>query len=166
MQLPDSSSQQHLYTEESSTGDSLHPAPVREVKSQFDAELDYYLKRHDPKDEGFDVVVRYALDGDAALAVYLPHGRLTLNSFFHPLSIGGKLKQHPIQEKFLLKDALDRIIIGRFESDSLIIGIRIDSTGVYGGTMTLRGEARGHGIYRAALISKGTGSTTNGKASD
>ena len=150
MQLPDSSSQQHLYTEESSTGDSLHPAPVREVKSQFDAELDYYLKRHDPKDEGFDVVVRYALDGDAALAVYLPHGRLTLNSFFHPLSIGGKLKQHPIQEKFLLKDALGRIIIGRFESDSLIIGIRIDSTGVYGGTMTLRGEARGHGIYRAA----------------
>ena len=150
MQLPDRSSQQQLYTEESPMGDSLHPAPIREVKSQFDAELDYYLKRHDPKDEGFDVVVRYALDGDSALAVYLPHGRLTLNSFLHPLSIGSEVKPHPILEKFLLKDALGRIIIGRFESDSLLMGVRIDSTGVYGGTMTLRGEACGHGIYRAA----------------
>ncbi len=85
------------------------------------------------------MVTRYAQEGDSNVAVYLPEGRLTLSGTLHP---------H--QGKGLTRDARGRIVIGRFQADTLISGVRIDSAGFYAGQMNRRGEAWGHGFYRAA----------------
>ncbi len=110
-----------------------------ERRQQLDAEIKYYLDRHDPQDEGFDMVTRYAQQGDSSMAVYLPQGRLTMGSSF---------RRRP--GKVLMKDQLGRLIIGHIETDTLISGVRIDSTGFYAGQMNRRGEAFGHGFYRSA----------------
>ena len=113
--------------------------PQNERQRLIDAEIQYYLERHNPLDEGFDMVVRYAEEGDSTMAVYMPRGRLTL---------GNMLNRH--QGKSLMKDARGRLIIGRFQADTLVSGIRIDSLGFYAGQMNHRGEAWGHGSYRSA----------------
>jgi len=105
----------------------------------IDAEIQYYLERHDPQDEGFDMVTRYAQQGDSSMAVYLPKGRLT---------IGCSIGRHT--GKVLVKDRSGRLIIGRIGNDTLVSGVRIDSLGFYAGQMNRRGEAFGHGFYRSA----------------
>ena len=106
---------------------------------QIAAEIKYYLDRHDPQDEGFDMVTRYAERGDSSMAVYLPQG---------PLSLESMLKPH--EGKALTRDALGRLVIGRIQADTLVSGVRIDSAGFYAGQMNRRGEACGHGFYRSA----------------
>lgn len=103
------------------------------------AEIDYYLERHDPQDEGFDMVVRYAEYGDSSMAVYLPPGRMSLRNLL-PLQHG----------KVMVKDSLGRLVVGRFQADTLLSGVRIDTTGIYAGMMNRRGEASGHGFCRLA----------------
>jgi len=108
-------------------------------QQQLDAEIKYYLDRHDPQDEGFDVVTRYAQHGDSSMAVYLPKG---------PLSLASSISRRP--GKVLRRDRQGRLIIGRIDTDTLVSGVRIDSTGFYAGQMNRRGEAFGHGFYRSA----------------
>lgn len=103
------------------------------------AEIDYYLERHDPLDEGFDMVARYAEYGDSSMAVYLPPGRMSMRNL---LSL-----RHG---KGLTRDSLGRLIIGRYQADTLVCGVRIDSTGIYAGRMNRHGEASGHGFCRQA----------------
>ena len=43
-------------------------------------ELEYYLQRHDVNDEGFDMVARYAEEGDSTLSVYMPQGELQVQA--------------------------------------------------------------------------------------
>ena len=43
-------------------------------------ELEYYLQRHNVVDEGFDMVARYAKEGDSTLTAYMPHGNLVLTN--------------------------------------------------------------------------------------
>ncbi len=105
----------------------------------LDEEIAYYLERHNPLDEGFDIVTRYAEQGDATMAAYLPQGRLSLSSM-RPRHEG----------KALVRDAQGRRIIGFYHADTLASGVRIDSAGFYAGMMNRRGEASGHGIYRQA----------------
>ena len=118
---------------------SSNPAAAAECQQRIDAEIKYYLERHNPLDEGFDIVVRYAEEGDSTMAVYLPQGRLTLSNM---------LNRH--QGKSLVSDAQGRLVIGRFQSDTLVSGLRIDTLGIYAGMMNHRGEAWGHGFYRSA----------------
>ena len=113
--------------------------PQSERERLIAEEIRYYLERHNPQDEGFDIVVRYAEQGDSTMAVYLPKGRLTL---------GNMLNRH--QGKSLMKDARGRLIVGCFHADTLVSGLRIDTVGFYAGMMNRRGEAWGHGSYRSA----------------
>ena len=76
---------------------------------QIAAEIKYYLDRHDPQDEGFDMVTRYAERGDSSMAVYLPQG---------PLSLESMLRPH--EGKALTRDALGRLVIGRIQADTLV----------------------------------------------
>ena len=122
------------------------PQPSLDIRAQdqerqqlITQELKYYFERHNPQDEGFDMVARYAEHGDSSIVVYLPQGRMTL---------GNTLNPH--RGKALIKDDCGRWIIGRFQADTLVSGVRIDSTGFYAGQMNRRGEAWGHGFYRDA----------------
>ena len=45
-------------------------------------ELEYYLQRHNVVDEGFDMVARFAKEGDSTLTAYMPHGNLVLTNAF------------------------------------------------------------------------------------
>ncbi|MCR4808403.1 MAG: glycosyl hydrolase family 25 [Prevotella sp.] len=108
-------------------------------QQQMQAELHYYLERHDNRDEGFDWVVDYAARGDSSVRHYLPLGRVSLLS----------LMKRP-NGKRLMRDDKGRLIIGQLENSVLISGVRIDSTGVYAGMMNNWGEATGYGFYRTA----------------
>lgn len=115
------------------------PLKSAERQQRIDAELNYYLQRHDPLDEGFGMVARYAEHGDSSMAVYLPPGRISLSNMLTHY-----------HGKALLKDRCGRLIIGRIHADTLASGVRIDSTGIYAGMMNRYGEAWGHGFYRSA----------------
>ena len=106
-------------------------------------ELDYYLQRHDVRDEGFDMVARYAEEGDSTLSAYMPQGEI---SPFHFISL-----PHTKREgKYIVRDSWNRIIIGHFHNDTLVSGIRIDSLGIYAGQFNRHQQASGHGSYKEA----------------
>jgi lysozyme len=105
-------------------------------------ELDYYMKRHNVVDEGFDMVARYAEEGDSTLSSYMPCSRITPMGFY-------KYKGVKRQGKGIIRDSLGRIIIGLWHADTLASGIRIDSTGIYAGQFNRLLQAEGHGTYRA-----------------
>jgi lysozyme len=113
---------------------------MTERQRMLDAEMKYYMERHTPIDEGYDRVVRYAREGEATVAAYLPQGRVSLSGF-RPLA------NH---SKHVSLDARGRLVIGRMVDDTLLVGVRIDSAGFYAGQMNRRGEAWGHGFYRSA----------------
>ena len=118
--------------------DSAHTERVRLVNS----ELDYYMSRHNVDDEGFDMVARYAAEGDSTLAAYMPKGRVTPVGFFQTDGL-------PRNGKGVTQDSLANIIIGVWQADTLVSGIRIDSAGVYAGQFNRLMEASGHGSYRS-----------------
>lgn len=105
-------------------------------------ELDYYLQRHDVNDEGFDMVARYAEEGDSTLSAYMPRGRVTPLSFFDNCRSSRK-------GKGITTDSCGFTIIGMWQADSLVSGIRIDSTGIYAGQFNAHMKAHGHGSYRS-----------------
>ena len=43
-------------------------------QDKIQAELRYWLERHNVQDEGYDMVARYSVEGDSTLAAYLPEG--------------------------------------------------------------------------------------------
>ena len=110
----------------------------QERKHLIEGEIDYYLTRHDRRDEGFAEVTRYSRQGDKALRAFLPKGRVTLGSTIFQRS-----------GKVLRRDMLGRLVIGRLQGDTLVGGVRIDTTGFYAGEMNRRAEAWGGGFYRS-----------------
>jgi len=107
-------------------------------------ELKYYLDRHNVQDEGYEMVVSYALYGDTMLA-RMPKEPLQL------LNIGpwkGIVRSGTGMER----DTLGRIIIGHYEADTLSNGLRTDTASIYTGDFG-RGVANGHGC---ALADDGT----------
>ena len=105
-------------------------------------ELNYYLSRHNVDDEGFDMVARYAEEGDSTLSAFMPRGHATPLGFL-------RLRSLPRQGKGIGRDAEGNIIIGTWEADTLVEGIRIDSAGIYAGQFNRQMQACGHGSYRA-----------------
>ena len=110
-------------------------------------ELDYYLDRHNVEDEGYEMV--------AAFAAGQRHHE-TLDTI--PIYNIGRWKDHKRQGTAISRDSLGRITIGHWDNDTLVSGIRIDSTGIYqgafiGGRMDdagLSAKANGHGSYITA----------------
>ena len=106
------------------------------------ADLEYYLQRHSVQDEGFDMVARYAQEGDSTLSVYMPKGPFTSRGFI-------LWSNAPRYGKYLIRDSYDRVIIGFFQADTLVYGVRIDPNGTYAGQFNRYLQASGHGSYRA-----------------
>ena len=117
-------------------------AAIRERDALVAAELDYYLQRHNAQDEGYDMVARYAKEGDSVLAVYMPRNPMLLRNVGHWRGL-------PREGTGLTHDAIGRMFIGTFENDTLLEGIRIDTAGIYAGHLSRNGDAEGQGIYRA-----------------
>ena len=115
--------------------------PQHHLKPQIQAELNYYLQRHDVMDEGFDMVARYAEEGDQTLNDYMPEGNLSPFGFFF------RWRDNHREGKCIVTDSRQRIIIGTFHADTLVSGIRIDSLGIYAGQFNRHWEASGHGSY-------------------
>ena len=105
-------------------------------------ELEYYLKRHNVDDEGFDMVARYAEEGDSALSAYMPRG--------HATPLGLLRLRHLLRSgKGIVRDSCGRLVIGTWQADTLVSGIRIDTLGIYAGQFSRAMTADGHGSFRA-----------------
>ena len=85
------------------------------------AELKYYLDRHDVQDEGYEMVAAYQHQTDTLLAL---------------LPVNGIVR----------RDSTGNIIIGTHAQDTLVSGVRLDSAGIYAGYFC-NGKANGHGYY-------------------
>ena len=109
-------------------------------------ELDYYLDRHNVEDEGYEMVAAFA-NGQ--------RHRETLDTI--PIYNVGRWKGKIRQGTAISRDSLGRITIGHWDNDTLVSGIRIDSTGIYQGAFTgvtsgsiVDAKAEGHGSYITA----------------
>ena len=113
----------------------------RQRKAETQAELKYYLDRHDVQDEGFEMVAAYATHGDSLMTSLLPQ---------EPVSIWSIGRWQGIQRRGygLSSDSLGRVVLGEYEADTLRSGIRIDSAGIYAGDFS-HGLAGGHGAYKS-----------------
>lgn len=120
---------------------TLPDSVLLERQAKIQAELRYYLERHNVQDEGFDMVARYSVEGDSTLAAYLPEGpAIPLNSIhWRGISREGK---------GIVTDDHGRIVIGTFHADTLASGLRLDHEGIYAGIFNRHMEASGHGSYR------------------
>ena len=123
-----------------------HPSADTAAQAQHrrlvNNELEYYLSRHNVDDEGFDMVARYAEEGDSTLSAYMPQGHAT------PLGIL-KLRHMLREGKGIAHDSCGHLIIGTWRNDTLVSGIRIDSLGIYAGQFNRHMKASGHGSFRS-----------------
>mgnify|MGYP002852674507 FL=1 len=102
------------------------------------SELNYYLERHNVRDEGFDMVARYAEEGDSTLTAYRSQGPHLLTNYVRPR-----------RGKSIVVDPYGRPILATFNADTLVCGIRIDTLGTYAGMFNQFKEACGHGSFRS-----------------
>lgn len=107
----------------------------QQMENDRKTEFSYYLDRHNVEDEGFEMV--------AAFANGQRHTE-TLDTI--RLQNVGRWKNHQRQGTAISRDSLGRIIIGQWDCDTLVSGIRIDSAGIYQGAFA-KGKAEGHGSY-------------------
>lgn len=117
-------------------------AAANERLKLIEKELDYYLKRHSVDDEGYSMVADYHALGDSILESYVPKVNGGLLGML-------RLKDIQRQGMGICKDTLGRSYFGLWQADTLNIGIRIDSAGVYAGQFNRKMLAEGHGCYRA-----------------
>ena len=113
-------------------------------QASLQAELDYYLERHNVQDEGFEMVAGYAAHGDSVTSM-LPREPLRV------LNVG-QWRGIPRTGTGLESDPQQRIIVGRYKADTLQSGVRIDAESLYSGDFA-GGLANGHG---ACLTGNGT----------
>lgn len=127
----------------SSAGTKLTPAfkldSIRQQMAEdLKTELDYYLDRHNVSDEGYEMV--------AAFANGKRHHETTDTI---PIYNVGHWKDKKRQGTAISRDSLGRIIIGNWNNDTLVSGIRIDSLSIFQGTFA-DAKAEGHGSYLTA----------------
>ena len=109
-----------------STSSSVSPAVAEELK--------YYFDRHDVQDEGFEMVA--AIASGQRLTV-------SIDPTFTALSVG-TWKGHQRQGTVLSLDSLQRTVVATWQADTIEIGVRADSMGIYMGDFA-RLKAEGHG---------------------
>jgi len=107
-----------------------------QADTRLDDELKYYFDLHTVQDEGYEMVTNYALHGDTLLTNLPPTPLQLLNI--------GRWKGIGRRGTGMECDSAGRIIIGRYDNDTLAVGIRVDSAGVYSGDFA-NGLAHGHG---------------------
>ena len=99
-------------------------------------ELNYYMEHHNVQDEGYEMVVgfangkRHSVELDEHVALW---------------NIG-RWNGHPRKGTALALDSLGRTIVGTCHDDSLFIGLRPDTAGIYLGDFHEE-KAQGHGAY-------------------
>ena len=111
-------------------------AAVALSAATLNEELKYYLDRHNVQDEGYEMIVNFATNGDTMLT-HLPSEPLQL------LNVG-RWQGFPREGTGLDRDTLGRISFAHFEADTLVTGLRTDSAEVYSGDFA-QGLADGHG---------------------
>ena len=122
--------------------DSLRQAANALLKT----ETDYYIERHNVQDEGYEMVATFAQGKRHNVAIdTIPVWNI------------GRWKGKKRQGTAVSRDSQGRIIIGNWEADTLVSGIRIDSLGVYQGSFNKTpidsvrfAKADGHGSYISA----------------
>lgn len=117
-------------------------AATNERKHLIAKELDYYLKSHQVGDEGYEMVAGYAENGDRLVARYIPHQKAGILGMLH-------LKGVKRQGFGLVTDTLQHTFLALWQQDTLVVGLRIDSTGIYSGQFNRQNQADGHGALRA-----------------
>ena len=106
---------------------------------KIEAEILYYLDRHNVQDEGYEVVVGY-IEGKRHHTSINPH--VTLRNV-------GSWKDYQREGTVITLDTLGRTIFGICQADTLVIAIRADKEGTFQGDYSQTG-ASGHGSYQAA----------------
>lgn len=104
-------------------------------------ELDYYLKRHTVSEDGYEMVANFATDRWQQLGTYLPKRRGDLVGM---LSLRNMVRRGT----GMTQDSCGRLFLGNWKGDTLATGIRIDSTGIYGGQFDRQLLASGHGCQQ------------------
>lgn len=111
-----------------------------DIRTQsLQAELNYFLERHNVQDEGYEMVVAYTQQPDTFLS-QLPKTDLQV------LGVGHWRIPVPQYGTCLTKDSCSRIILGTREANLLLSGVRLDTLGLYAGDFS-GGVASGHGYY-------------------
>ena len=115
----------------------------QQIANDRKAEFAYYLDRHNVSDEGYEMVAAFA-NGQ------LHHEPIDTIPIYNV----GRWKDKKRQGTAIIRDSLGRIIIGNWNADTLVSGIRIDSLGIYQGAFTngaraiiTDAKAEGHGAY-------------------
>lgn len=119
------------------TADSSSATPVDSADAMLQAELDYYLERHNVQDEGYEMVAAYSQRRDTMLAL-MPTEPATLLGIGRWTNI---IRQGTVIEC----DSADNIYIGTCACDTINSCFRLDSTSVYAGHFS-SGMADGHGF--------------------
>lgn len=117
--------------------DSSSATPVDPADAMIQAELDYYLERHNVQDEGYEMVAAYSQRRDTMLAL-MPAEPTTV------LGIG-RWSGVDYEGTAVECDSAGHIIIGTYACDTLNSGFRLDSASVYAGHFS-SGMADGHGF--------------------
>jgi len=130
-------------TSTSSTVTTPYTGKTADQQQQVEAELAYYLERHDVKDEGYEAVMTYLTQRDTAIQTYMP--RLETLPYYQM----GQWPSFARQEgSSVCRDRQGRLLISAMApGDSLMHGVRLDSTGIYAGMLTPLQEACGQGSY-------------------
>ncbi len=131
-------------------------ALLRQRHKLIEKELDYYLKRHKVDEEGYEMVVAYASRGTQILGDYLRPAQSHLIGML-------PLRNIHRQGFGLADDGEGQLCLGSWQQDTLTIGIRIDSTGLYAGPFDRKMQASGHGCYSAFDASFYEGHWTDNK---
>ena len=111
-------------------------AAVALSAATLNEELKYYLDRHNVQDEGYEMIVNFATNGDTMLT-HLPSEPLQL------LNVG-RWKGFHREGTGIDRDTLGRISFAHYEADTLVTGLRTDSAEIYSGDFA-QGLAEGHG---------------------
>lgn len=112
---------------------------IESADPKIQAEINYYLDRHNVQDEGYEVVVGY-IEGKRYHTSINPH--VTLRNV-------GTWKGYQREGTTITLDTLGRTIFGVCQADTLVTAIRADEVGTYQGDFSQTG-ASGHGSYQAA----------------
>ena len=114
------------------------PDTIRLTDTKIQEELQYYFDRHNVQDEGYEMVVAFADGQRMATDV---EGRVGIRNV-------GTWKGYRRQGTAIVLDSLGRTVVGVCRDDSLVTGVRADSTGLYTGDFC-QAKAHGHGAYYA-----------------
>ena len=125
-------------------GSALLDSLRQQMEKDRQAEMDYYLDRHNVEDEGYEMVAAFASgkrhqEEIDTLSVYNV----------------GRWKGKKREGTAISRDTLGRLTIGNWSADTLRSGLRFDSAGIYQGDLIgiigndglVNARAEGHGSY-------------------